>query len=65
MTLSLLQMRTHDHLIMKAPPLIDDKMERVYLRQMQILRKAERFRPSYNIMKQRHDDVSLLLTTPH
>jgi len=50
------QMKTHDHLIMKAPHLIDDAIDPVYMKQMDILHKAERFRPSYNIMKQRHDD---------
>jgi len=50
------QMRTHDHLIMKAPHLVEDKVASIYMRQMEILHKAERFRPSYNIMKQRHDD---------
>lgn len=50
------QMRTHDHLIMAAPTLVEDKVDPIYMRQMEILHKAERFRPSYNIMKQRHDD---------
>jgi len=50
------QMKTHDHLIMKAPALVNDKVAGIYMKQMDILHKAERFRPSYNIMKQRHDD---------
>lgn len=50
------QMSTHDHLIMGAPHLVDDQVKPIYMKQMKILHKAERFRPSYNIMKQRHDD---------
>lgn len=50
------QMKTHDHLIMRAPPVVGDKIKPIFMRQMKILHKAERFRPSYNIMKQRHDD---------
>lgn len=50
------QMETHDHLICKAPPVVHDRVAPIYMKQMKILHKAERFRPSYNIMKQRHDD---------
>lgn len=50
------QMRTHDHLIQKAPTVVSDRVRPIYMKQMDILHKAERFRPSYNIMKQRHDD---------
>ena len=55
-----LQMKTHDHLIIKAPVVVSDRIQPIYMRQMDILHKAERFRPSYNVMKQRHDDVRLL-----
>merc|ERR1711990_1017958 len=50
------QMKTHEHLIQKAPTVVGDRIKPLFLRQMEILHKAERFRPSYNIMKQRHDD---------
>merc|ERR1711988_104964 len=50
------QMEIHDELLQKAPVLIDDKMDPIYLRQMQVLRKAERWKPSYNQMKRRQDD---------
>jgi len=50
------QMKTHDHLVMKAPAVVIDRVHPIYMRQMDILHKAERFRPSYNVMKQRHDD---------
>lgn len=50
------QMDTHDELIMKAPAVVKDTIAPIYMRQMQVLRKAERYKPSYNQMKQRHDD---------
>merc|ERR1711907_76547 len=50
------QMETHDDLVSRAPTIVNDKVDAIYMRQMQILHKAERFRPSYNQMKQRHDD---------
>lgn len=50
------QMETHDHLISSAPTLVNDKVDPIYMRQMDVLHKAERFRPSYNQMKKRHDD---------
>ena len=49
-------METHDHVICRAPAVVGDRVAPIYMKQMKILHKAERFRPSYNIMKQRHDD---------
>merc|ERR1712054_229613 len=48
--------KSHDKLVMSAPIVVDDKVKPIYIKQMDILHKAERFRPSYNIMKERHDD---------
>jgi len=48
--------RAHDTLVQSAPVVVHDKIDPIYSKQMEILHKAERFRPSYNIMKQRHDD---------
>lgn len=50
------QMDTHEELVAKAPTVVNDRVAPIYLRQMQVLHKAERFKPSYNQMKQRHDD---------
>lgn len=50
------QMDTHEDLVAKAPTIVNAKVAPIYMRQMQVLHKAERFKPSYNQMKQRHDD---------
>jgi len=55
-TMLVKQMETHDHVICRAPAVVGDRVAPIYMKQMKILHKAERFRPSYNIMKQRHDD---------
>jgi len=50
------QREIHDDLIGRAPTVVSDKVLPIYMRQMQVLHKAERFKPSYNQMKQRQDD---------
>jgi len=50
------QKEIHDDLIGRAPLVVQDRVEPIYMKQLQVLHKAERFKPSYNQMKQRQDD---------
>jgi len=50
------QQNMHDKLVMAASGVVHDRMPPIYMRQIELLAKAERFKPSYNQMKQRCDD---------
>jgi len=50
------QREIHDDLIGRAPLVVEDRVKPIYMKQLQVLHKAERFKPSYNQMKQRQDD---------
>jgi len=54
------QMRVHDELLESAPILVENKIDPVYMRQMEILHNQERWRPGYNEQKRRIDDDILL-----
>lgn len=50
------QSQFHDKLVADAwmaPPIVEDKVLPIYMKQMETLHKAERFKPSYNQMKER------------
>jgi len=53
-------MRVHDHLIENAPILINNKIDPVYMNQMETMHARERWKPSYNEVKRMADDDILL-----
>ena len=63
-----MQLVQHDKLVAAAwmaPPVVEDKVLPIFMKQMEILHNAERFLPSYNQMQERVAQVRRPVRTVH
>jgi len=50
----------HVDMVGRAPTVVEDRVLPIYMRQMKILHEAERFKPSFNQMKARQEEDSVM-----